>query len=471
MTDITNKEQEKIVWQSIQNKQRERVAKYSVDSIQERKRLLFLLKNMLIECQEEWFEVLLEDLGKPSIESYASELGILLNEIDYMIKHLNQWLHPKSFYRPKLGSSGEKSKVEKLPYGSILVISPWNYPIHLSLMPVIGALAAGNSCVLKPSEYAPATAHMLATKIAYYFEPSELTVIEGDSETAKALLTLSWDFIVFTGSKKVGTLVHQAAAKFLTPVLLELGGKNPCIVDSTGLSDIAVRRIVFGKWINAGQTCIAPDTIYVHESIYLEFLESLKEQIQQLYGNNPLENKDYGQLINRQQYNQISQKIEQGTIWYGGRSNAEKKAIEPTVLIDIQLDSSISNEEIFGPILPVIPYNDTEKLLEKLKKLPIPLVVYYFGNAKSEVYQKVKKLKSGAFSVNQVVRYIGDPRLPFGGVEGSGFGRYHGESSIQAFTYEKVSYKQATLFDWKRQYPPYDKKDISWLIRFRKWLF
>ena len=471
MINKTNKEHQKIEWQSIQDKQRQRVAKYSVDSIQERKRLLSLLKNMLIECQEEWFEALSEDLGKPSIESYASELGILLNEIDYMMKHLSRWMHPSRFYRPKLGSSGEKSSVVKLPYGSILVISPWNYPIHLSLMPVIGALAAGNSCVIKPSEYAPATARMLTTKIAYYFEPSELTVIEGDSETAKALLTLPWDFIVFTGSKNVGKLVHQAAAKFLTPVLLELGGKNPCIIDSTGLSDAAVRRIVFGKWINAGQTCIAPDTIYVHESIYLEFLESLKEQIQQLYGNNPLENKDYGQLISQQQYDQISQKIEQGTIWYGGKKDAKKKTIEPTVLTDIQLDASISNEEIFGPILPVIPYNDTKKLLIDLEKLPTPLVVYYFGDGKSDVYEKVKKLESGAFSVNQVVRYIGDSRLPFGGVKGSGFGRYHGKSSIQTFTYEKVFYKQSTLFDWKRQYPPYDDKDISWLIKFRKWLF
>ena len=471
MINTTNKEHQKIDWQSIQDKQRQRVAKHAVDSIQERKRLLSLLKNMLIECQEEWFEALSDDLGKSSIESYASELGILLNEIDYMMKHLSQWLRPSRFYRPKLGSSGEKSNVKKLPYGSILVISPWNYPIHLSLMPVIGALAAGNSCVIKPSEYAPATARMLATKIADYFEPSELTVIEGDSQTAKALLTLSWDFIVFTGSKNVGKLVHQAAAKFLTPVLLELGGKNPCIIDSTGLSDTAARRIVFGKWINAGQTCIAPDTIYVHESIYLKFLESLKEQIQQLYGNNPLENKDYEQLINQQQYDQISRKIEQGTIWYGGKKDAKNRTIEPTVLTDIQLDASISNEEIFGPILPVIPYKDTEKLLIDLEKLPTPLVVYYFGDEKSEVYQKVKRLESGAFSVNQVVRYIGDSRLPFGGVKGSGFGRYHGKSSIQTFTYEKVFYKQSTLFDWKRQYPPYDEKDISWLIKFRKWLF
>ena len=190
-----------------------------------------------------------------------------------------------------------------------------------------------------------------------------------------------------------------------------------------------------------------------------------------MYGNNPLENKDYGQLISQQQYDQISQKIEQGTIWYGGKKDAKKKTIEPTVLTDIQLDASISNEEIFGPILPVIPYNDTKKLLIDLEKLPTPLVVYYFGDRKSDVYEKVKKLESGAFSVNQVVRYIGDSRLPFGGVKGSGFGRYHGKSSIQTFTYEKVFYKQSTLFDWKRQYPPYDDKDISWLIKFRKWLF
>lgn len=471
MTEITNNEQQIKDWQSIQNKQRERAAKYSVGSIQERKRLLSLLKKMLMECQEEWFAALSADLGKSSIESYASELGILLNEIDDMLKHLNQWLRPKRISRLKLGSSREKSTVEKLPYGSILIISPWNYPIHLALMPAIGALAAGNSCVIKPSEYAPATASMLAEKIAEYFEPSELTVVEGGSETAQALLTLRWDFIVFTGSKKVGALVHQAAAKFLTPVLLELGGKNPCIVDRTGLSDTAIRRIVFGKWMNAGQTCIAPDSIYVHESVYLEFLESLKTQIQHVYGKDPLENKDYGQLINRQHYDQISLKMEQGTVWYGGKGNVEKKAIEPTILIDISSDSAISSEEIFGPLLPVIPYKDSDTLLATLKKLPAPLVVYYFGSEKSEVFQKAKTLKSGAFSVNQVVRYIGDSRLPFGGVDGSGFGRYHGKSSIQTFTYEKVSYKQATLLDWKRQYPPYRDKDVSWLIRLRKWLF
>lgn len=471
MTEINDCDPQKKGWQSIQNKQRERVAKYSAGSIPERKRVLSLLKIMLMECQEEWFAALSKDLGKSSMESYASELGILLNEIDYMLNHLNQWLRPKRFSRFKIGSSREKSTVEKLPYGSVFIISPWNYPIQLALMPVIGALAAGNSCVIKPSEYAPATAAMLAAKIADYFEPSELTVIEGDSETAKALLTLQWDFIVFTGSKKTGTLVHQAAAKFLTPVLLELGGKNPCIVDRTGLSDTAIRRIVFGKWLNAGQTCIAPDTIYVHESIYLQCLESLKEQIQHLYGTDPLENKDYGHLIHRQQYDQISQKMKQGTIWYGGKQDVEHNAIEPTILIDSLPDSALSNEEIFGPLLPVVPFKDTDALLATLKKLPTPLVVYYFGSEKSEVFQKAKTVKSGAFSVNQVIRYIGDSRLPFGGVDGSGFGRYHGKSSIQAFTYEKVTYKQATHFDWKRQYPPYEDKDLSWLIRLRKWLF
>ncbi len=347
--------------------------------------------------------------------------------------------------------------------------------LELSFKPVINAddrcISAGNSCFLKPSELAPTTAQLLEELISEYFTPEEVTVVEGDASVAENLLELPWDMIFFTGSKRVGTIVHQAAARHQIPIILELGGKNPCIVDATGVSPTTGRRIVWGKFLNAGQTCIAPDTIYVHQSMYQPFLTMLREQIKLFYGMNPAESSDYGRIAHPDHYNKLIGYLQEGTIWHGGRVDASQNYIEPTLLTDIPLDSELRQAEIFGPILPVIPYSDLNALMHQLEEGPDPLVTYMFSEDRTSIQQLKKTQRTGTISVNQVIRHAANPRIPFGGVGTSGFGRYHGRASIEAFSYEKVYYKEHTFFEMKNQYPPYRPHVLPILRKLRRWLF
>ncbi|MER2173883.1 MAG: aldehyde dehydrogenase family protein [Carnobacterium sp.] len=460
----------KINWSIIQQHQKRRVADSDHSKTTERKQLLELLRMLLTENESELLAALHKDLGKSAEEAYASELAVLLQEIDFMKRHLNNWQQPKKKHQIKLGSMS-KTTVEHHPYGSILVISPWNYPLQLALMPVIGALAVGNSCFIKPSEFAPETAKLLAKLIETYFSPDVLVVVNGDSSVATELLELPWDFIFFTGSKKVGTIVHRAAANKQIPVVLELGGKNPCIVDETNLTKAVVQRIIWGKFLNAGQSCIAPDTIYVHQTIYLQFLQMAVEQIKLFYGLHPLEKATIGRMPYEKQYEKIVDFLKQGSIYYGGNVDAEQKRIEPTILIDITARSPILYEEIFGPILPVIPYTNLSKLVNELKRLDDPLVTYVFSkNKKNGEYIK-DKLRSGAFSLNQVILHAISSDSSFGGVGASGFGRYHGSASLDVFSYERTVYTNLLPFNIQKQYPPYQSNDLNLLRKWRRWLF
>lgn len=464
--------QEKADWRILQEEQKKIVQKVRSrdEQYSERRNHLNLLKQMVLNHEDKWLEALRKDLGKSVIESYTSEISLVLNEIDYALKHLKKWMSPEKSNRLVIGGI-EKTQVYRYPYGSVLIISPWNYPLQLSLVPLVGALASGNSCFIKPSEYSKATSRLLKELAEETFDSKVLTVIEGDANTSQALLDLTWDFIFFTGSEKVGRSVHQQAAQNLTPVVLELGGKNPCIVEESGLSQETIRQIVWGKLLNSGQSCIAPDTVYVHESVYLDFLKMAKETIQSFYGENPQNSSDYGRVISPRHHKRITGYLEEGRLFVGGSYSLEDLYIEPTILTDIKPESKILSEEIFGPVLPVIPYADLGILYDTLSETPSPLVSYLFTKSEESIRLLEHKVTSGAVSVNQVIKHAASSRIPFGGVGESGFGRYHGENSYETFTYQKVSYTHKNLFNFSLQYPPYQKKQLKWLKRFRKWLF
>ena len=428
------------------------------------------LKTMLTEHEELLLKALRDDLGKSAIESYTSEIALLYNEIDYVKRNLKKWLKPRKSYGVGLGGVA-KTSLSYQPYGSVLILSPWNYPLQLTIMPLIGALAAGNSCFIKPSEFAPATSSLLSELIQNCFEATIVTVVEGDQMVAEELLTLEWDFIFFTGSKRVGKKIHQAAAEHQIPVALELGGKNPCIVEPSGMNKETVRQIAWGKFMNAGQTCIAPDTVYVHESVYPQFLEQLKKQIEEFYGSTPKNSRDYSRIIHHNHLEHLVRYLKDGTVVYGGIFDVEECYLSPTIVTNVQKDSSLMKEEIFGPILPVIPYSSIESLTTELQSQPVPLVTYVFSTNKASHRYLNRRLRSGAFSVNQVIRHAARSEVPFGGVKESGFGNYHGFASLQTFSYQKVYYEQKNTRSLQQQYPPYHDSQLKGLKKWRKWLF
>lgn len=458
------------VFHSVQKLQRLRSRTLRSKGLDHRLEALAQLKKLLLENEQHWLAALEQDLGKPAIEAYASEIALMLNEIDYTSKHLKKWMQPRVSHRLRL-SGKEKAVVSAEPYGSVLVLAPWNYPLQLALMPVIGAIAAGNGVVLKPSESAPATSRLLAELVPHYLEPELLYVIEGDHDIAEALTEMEWDFIFFTGSPHTGRKVYQAAAKHLTPVVMELGGKNPCIVDESGFTDETIRQITWGKFLNAGQTCIAPDTVYVPRQIYPQFLKAMQAQIDAFYGEQPEDSPDYSRIIHQQHLNRLVELLDDGTIFHGGQYSAQNRFISPTLLVDIKADSSIEQEEIFGPILPIIPYDSLDDVITRHQALPVPLVVYAFSHHPETIRRLENGLESGTFSVNQVMVHATSPDVPFGGKGQSGMGSYHGLSSFKAFTYEHTFYTKKLPFTLSQQYPPYSEKSLAALKLFRKILF
>lgn len=427
-------------------------------------------KRLLLDHEDLWLEALKKDLGKPALEAYASEIAFLLNEVDDTMKHLARWMKPV-VKRRILVSGAEKTVVAAEPFGSVLVLAPWNYPLQLALGPAIGAIAAGNGVVLKPSESAPAVSRLLADLVPQYLEPDLLFVVEGGSETAKALTDLKWDFVFFTGSPATGAKVYQAAAKHLTPVVMELGGKNPCIVDETVFNSSTIKQIVWGKFLNAGQTCIAPDTVYVPRSLYPQFLEQIKQQLIDFYGTHPLDSPDYGRIVHEQHLNKLNEFLADGQVYYGGDMIEAERFMAPTLMIDVKTGSALEREEIFGPILPVVPYDSLEEVIEQYQALPVPLVVYLFTKDKETIQHVERRLESGALSVNQVMVHVASPHTPFGGKGQSGLGNYHGEASYKAFTYERTLYTKRSPFTLSQQFPPYSEAAFAALKRFRRIIF
>lgn len=417
-----------------------------------RKKQLLRLKKMLQDNESEIYQALKYDLNKSKQETYTTEIGLLYSEINTAIKGLKEWMKAKKTRTP-LTHVGTSSFILQEPYGVVLVISPWNYPLQLALAPVIGAIAAGNCVTIKPSEYAQATSQLLSKMIATYFDPSYLTVIEGGKETSELLLKQAFDYIFFTGNSTVGKIVMKHASENLIPVTLELGGKSPVIVDRDANIRLAAKRIVWGKFTNAGQTCVAPDYVYVHKKIKKRLVKSMITYIKSFYSKKPLLNKDYVRIIHSGHFNRLRNLLSNGKLLYGGKFNEETLRIEPTLLEEISWSDPIMQEEIFGPILPILTFDKLDQVINKVQQTEKPLALYYFGNKRKRQNKVIQSLTFGGGCINDVLYHLANPHLPFGGVGESGIGSYHGIHGFKTFSHQKSILKQTNLFDLPFRYP------------------
>lgn len=425
------------------------------------------IKQFLIEHEEEIETALYKDLHKSSAEAFITEIAVVMNELNYALKHIASWVKPKSVFT-SLPLQPAKSRIYPQPVGTVLIIAPWNYPLQLTLVPLIGALAAGNRVVLKPSELAPATSSLLFSKLPRYLDRQCIDIVEGDEETTIKLLEEKYDHIFFTGSNIVGKKIMLAAAENLTPVTLELGGKCPCIVDETANLDVAAKRIVWGKFTNAGQSCVAPDYVLVHESIENALIAKFKEVIFHFYGKFPEISPDYGRIINTRHYQRIKSLLScDGEIVVGGGFDDESNYIAPTIMRNVQLQSAIMQDEIFGPILPLIRYSRMEDVLSFINFRPKPLAISLFTSNNQTKDKIIVEACAGSISINNVMQQVAVPGLPFGGIGASGIGAYHGKASFDIFSHNKSVLDKPTWFDPAILYPPYGdnlKKLLRWLI-------
>ena len=418
--------------------------------------ILKQLKQAILDHEKNLIQALHADLNKPEQEAYSLEIHFK-KEIDYTLKNLNNWVKPQTAAIPFYLLPGTAQTYPE-PLGIILMISPWNYPFQLTITPLIGAIAAGNCAIIKPSEHSPHTSDAIATLIAETFPANFISVIQGDIEISQALLAQKFDHIFFTGSSKVGKIVMESAAKTLTPVTLELGGKSPCIVESEIDLDCTARRIIWGKFINTGQSCIAPDYLLVNRSIKSALIAKLQETIQTFFGQDPAQSPDYGRIINQTQFERLSALLQQGEIICGGKTNASDRYIAPTMIDNPPLDSDLMETEIFGPILPILEYNDFKDAIAFINARPKPLAIYFFSNNKTQQNLIIQSTSSGSLCINDTMVQAGISELPFGGVGNSGMGRYHGKASFDTFSHLKSICKRSFLFDLNLRYPPYAGK-------------
>ncbi|MFZ2314616.1 MAG: aldehyde dehydrogenase [Gammaproteobacteria bacterium] len=446
--------------------QREFFASNTTKSIPFRIEQLKNLKKMLVTHESDILLALQMDLNKSFSESMMSEVLLILKEIDYAIKHLKQWSRPKKVKTPLLLFPG-KSYIHTEPYGCTLIMSPWNYPIMLSFSPLIGAISAGNCAILKPSEVAPYTQHVIVELISKWFDPRHITALNLDATQTEQLLENQFDYIFFTGSTHIGKKIMSAAAKHLTPVTLELGGKSPCIVDETADLDFAARRIIWAKMLNAGQTCIAPDYLYVQQSCKEELVEKLRSVLQDFYGSDPERSTSFGRIINQKHLERLSHLLKAGNIIQGGKVDVETQYIAPTLIDNISWQDPIMQEEIFGPILPILTFDKIEILIANLKMQAKPLALYLFSSNQQTQQLVTDELSFGGGCINDCIMQVANHYLPFGGVGMSGMGGYHGEHSFQAFSHGKSIYRKSWLLDAKLEYPPFSEKKLRWV----KWLF
>ncbi|WP_369405127.1 aldehyde dehydrogenase family protein [Piscibacillus salipiscarius] len=361
-------------------------------------------------------------------------------------------MQPKKVKTPA-SHKGAKSLIYKQPYGVTLIISPWNYPLHLAIAPLIGAIAAGNTAIIKPSELTPYTSDLIEEMIKETFEEKYITVVQGGPEISQELLDQSLDYIFFTGSVPVGKIVMEKASKQLIPITLELGGKSPCIVDRDAKVEYAARRIVWGKFVNAGQTCVAPDYLLVHESIKEKLLNQIKTEIEKMYGSNPLQSGEYTKIVNDTHFDRLSQYLNEGHISVGGETDRTNRLINPTLIEQLDWDSKIMQDEIFGPLLPVMTFNELEEVYDHVEQSRNPLALYYFSENEKNQEWIVRNISFGGGCINDTMMHLGNNQLPFGGIGTSGIGKYHGKYSFETFTHEKSVLKQTTAFDLAFRYP------------------
>lgn len=424
------------------------------------KRLIKLLR----ENEEQVLAALKADMGKPMVEAYAGEVGLLLAELRHMLDRLSKWLAPEKVSTP-LHSQLGKSLIYREPLGVVLVIAPWNYPLQLALLPMAGAIAAGNCVLLKPSEISAHTSQLLGELVPRYLDPECVAVVEGGVAETTALLEERFDHVFFTGSTSVGRIVYQAAARHLTPVTLELGGKSPCLVDRDVDLEVAARRIVWGKFFNAGQTCVAPDYLLVERSTEAPLLEQMQKVLGEFYGADPKASPDFARIVSDRHFQRLLGLIGDEEVVAGGKAQADasERYIPPTILRDVSPEARIMSEEIFGPILPVLSVPDLEAAIEFVNERPKPLALYVFSRDKARAQRVLDATSSGGACVNDVIGHLAIPDLPFGGVGESGIGAYHGRDSVDTFSHRKSVLHRSTLLDVKLRYPPY--ADLKWIKR------
>ncbi|MGK7884797.1 MAG: aldehyde dehydrogenase [Crocosphaera sp.] len=430
-------------------------------SIEFRKQQLRQLKQLIINNESQISEALYQDLGKCNFESYLSEISLIKKEINNTINNLKKWSKPR-YVSTAIEQFPGRAFIQSQPKGVVLIISPWNYPISLAIMPLIGAISAGNCAIIKPSELSPNTSNILEKIINNNFDNRYLKVIQGGKETSEKLLKEKWDHIFFTGSPSIGKIVMEAAAKQLTPVTLELGGKSPCIVDKNINIQETAKRIVWGKFLNAGQSCIAPDYLLVNRSIKSQLIEAISQTIKEFYGDDPSKSKDYGRIINEYHFKRLSSLLTSGKIIIGGKIRPEKNYISPTIIDNISPEFPIMEDEIFGPILPILEYNELEEAINFINKRPKPLAIYLFSNDKNQEKIVIRNTRSGGVGINDTLMQYAVLTLPFGGIGKSGIGSYHGKASFETFSHYKSVLKRSFWLETNLRFPPYKGK-LKWL--------
>ena len=447
-------EQNNIYIEEMVKKQRTYFAEGRTLKVEQRIEALNRLEQGILNFEQELYAALKKDLGKSRAESYMCEVGLTLSELRFVRKHVRKWSKEKRVLT-LLAQFHAKSFTVQEPYGVVLVMSPWNYPVLLTLEPLIGALAAGNCCVLKPSAYSPATSAVMKKMITDTFPEEYVTIVEGGREENQNLLSQKFDYIFFTGGVQVGKMVMEKAAANLTPVTLELGGKSPCIIDKSANLKLAARRLAFGKYLNCGQTCVAPDYVLVHEAVKEEFLTLLKAEICSMYGEEPLKNADYGKMINRKHFDRVLGLMDPERLIVGGESDAASLRIAPAVMDQVTEEDAVMQEEIFGPLLPILTVGSMEEAIAFVNRRPKPLALYLFTENR-EVEKNVLEYTSfGGGCINDTIIHLATSRMGFGGVGNSGMGSYHGKKSFETFSHEKSIVKKYTWIDLPMRYQPY----------------
>ena len=422
------------------------------------------LYTAIVKYENEIHDALKKDLGKSGFESYMCETGLVLEEISYMLKHIRRFAGEKRVRTP-LAQFHSRSFKKPSPYGVTLIMSPWNYPFMLTLSPLVDALAAGNTAVVKPSAYSPNTSEILRKMLSQCFDPQYVAVVTGGRAENTCLLREHFDYIFFTGSQTVGKEVMRNAAEYLTPVTLELGGKSPCIVDQTADIRLAARRIVFGKYLNCGQTCVAPDYIYCHRSVKDSLVKEIQRQIQLQYGEEPLHNPDYGKIINKKHFDRILGLIEEKKIVHGGNSDRDTLRIEPTVLDNVTFADPVMQEEIFGPLMPVLVFDNLDEAITRINAMPHPLALYFFTSDKAAAKDVTSRCGFGGGCINDTIIHLATTEMGFGGFGESGMGAYHGKTGFDTFSHYKSIVDKKTWIDLPMRYQPYRKMHEK-MVRF-----
>ncbi len=426
--------------------------------------MLKKLYSTVKKYEKEINEALKADLGKSDFEGFMCEVGLSLTEISYMIRHVKRFAKRKIVYTP-IAQFASVSYKKPSPYGNVLIMSPWNYPFLLTIDPIADAIAAGNTVVVKPSAYSPETSNILKKIIEECFSPEYIAVVTGGRKENAELLDKKFDMVFFTGSQSVGKEVLRRCAEHLTPAVLELGGKSPCIIDSSAKIKLAAKRIVFGKYLNCGQTCVAPDYILCEKSVKDKFVSEVVMQIRKQYGENPLQNPDYGKIINEKHFERVAGLINQDKVVIGGNVNKDTLQIEPTVMDNVTFEDSVMEEEIFGPIMPIITYEKFEDIFTILKDKQKPLALYIFSENKKHINQVLSKVSFGGGCVNDVVIHLATSEMGFGGVGESGMGTYHGKLGFEAFSHTKSIVDKKTFMDLPMRYQPYNRGIYGRLLK------